>query len=177
MLSGNIGEVLTVFLGPILGLPLPLLPIQILWMNLTTDSLPALALGVERAEPNIMLRPPRDPNESVIGRDLLKLMIGQGLFIGVIQFIGFVLEYFVFTRQDIEMARSVALYLCIFTQNLHAFNVRSQRLSIFRLGVFSNPWLIWSFVTVTIITLITADVPIFHTILQTKAIGPRANGR
>jgi Ca2+-transporting ATPase len=171
LLSGNIGEVLTVFLGPILGLPLPLLPIQILWMNLTTDSLPALALGVEKAEPNIMRRPPRDPNESVIGRNLLTLMIGQGLFIGVVQFIGFALEYFVFTHQDIEMARSVALYLCIFTQNLHAFNIRSQRLSIFRLGVFSNPWLIWSFIGVTAITLMTAYVPVFHTILQTEPIG------
>jgi Ca2+-transporting ATPase len=118
-----------------------------------------------------MLRPPRDPNESVIGRSLLTLMIGQGLFIGVVQFIGFALEYFVFTPQDIGMARSVALYLCILAQNLHAFNVRSQRLSIFRLGVFSNPWLIWSFATVTVLTLMTAYVPIFHTILQTKAIG------
>ncbi|MGE5138653.1 MAG: cation-translocating P-type ATPase, partial [Rudaea sp.] len=63
LLSGNIGEVLTVFLGPILGLPLPLLPIQILWMNLTTDSLPALALGVEKSEPNIMERKPRSPDE------------------------------------------------------------------------------------------------------------------
>jgi Ca2+-transporting ATPase len=171
LLSGNIGEVLTVFLGPILGLPLPLLPIQILWMNLTTDSLPALALGVEKAEPNIMLRPPRDPNEPVVGRQLLKLMIGQGLFIGVIQFIGFAVEYFVFTQQDIGKSRSVALYLCIFAQNMHAFNIRSQRLSIFRLGLFSNPWMIWSFVTVAIITLITAYVPIFHTVLQTEPIG------
>lgn len=171
LLSGNIGEVLTVFLGPILGLPLPLLPIQILWMNLTTDSLPALALGVENAEPNIMQRPPRDPKESVIGRKLLTLMISQGMFIGLIQFIGFALEYFVFTAQDIDMARSVALYLCILTQNLHAFNVRSQRLSIFRLGVFSNPWLIWSFVAVVVITVLTAYLPIFHTILQTKPIG------
>lgn len=171
LLSGNIGEVLTVFLGPILGLPLPLLPIQILWMNLTTDSLPALALGVEKAEPNIMLRPPRDPNEPVIGRQLLRLMIGQGLFIGVVQFVGFALEYLVLTQQDIEKARSVALYLCIFAQNLHAFNIRSQRLSIFRLGVFSNPWLILSFAGVTVITLITAYTPIFHAILQTEPIG------
>lgn len=171
LLSGNIGEVLTVFLGPILGLPLPLLPIQILWMNLTTDSLPALALGVEKAEPNIMRRPPRDPNEPVIGRNLLTLMMCQGLFIGVVQFAGFLLEYFVFTHQDIEMARSVTLYLCIFAQNLHAFNIRSQTVSIFRLGVFSNPWMIWSFLAVTAITFITAYVPIFHRILGTEPIG------
>jgi P-type Ca2+ transporter type 2C len=172
LLSGNIGEVLTVFLGPILGMPLPLLPIQILWMNLTTDSLPALALGVEKAEPNIMLRPPRAPNEPIIGRQLLGLMIAQGLFIGLVQFVGFALEYWVFSQQDIEKARSVALYLCIFAQNLHAFNIRSQRLSLFRLGLFSNPWMILSFAAVTIITLITAYVPIFHTILQTDPIGP-----
>jgi P-type Ca2+ transporter type 2C len=172
LLSGNIGEVLTVFLGPIFGLPLPLLPIQILWMNLTTDSLPALALGVEKAEPNIMLRRPRDPNEPVVGRQLLGLMIAQGLFIGVVQFVGFALEYLVFTQQDIEKARSVALYLCIFAQNLHAFNIRSQRLSIFKLGLFSNPWMILSFAAVTIITLITAYLPFFHTILQIDPIGP-----
>ncbi len=173
LLSGNIGEVLTIFLGPILGLPLPLLPIQILWMNLTTDSLPALALGVEKSEPNIMSRPPRDPDEPIINRALTWLMISQGLFIGLVQFAGFLLEYLVFTDHDIVRARSVTLYLCILTQNLHAFNIRSQWLSIFRLGLFSNPFLIFSFVAVVAITLLTAYVPIFRTILQTEPIGLR----
>ncbi|MGB8645606.1 MAG: cation-translocating P-type ATPase [Anaerolineae bacterium] len=171
LLSGNIGEVLTVFLGPILGLPLPLLPIQILWMNLTTDSLPALALGVEKSEPNIMERPPRPADEPVIGRKLLPLMLVQGLFIGLVQFAGFVAEYYWLAPGDLDRARSVTLYLCIFAQNLHAFNIRSQKLSIFQLGLFSNPWLIYSFLSVTAITILTAYVPLFNAILQTKPIG------
>ncbi len=171
LLSGNIGEVLTVFLGPILGLPLPLLPIQILWMNLTTDSLPALALGVEKSEPNIMERPPRPADEPIIGKKLLYLMIAQGLFIGLVQFAGFIGEYYWLAPGDIEKARAVALYLCIFAQNLHAFNIRSPKLSIFQLGVFSNPWMIYSFLTVTALTLITAYVPLFNSILQTEPIG------
>jgi Ca2+-transporting ATPase len=98
-------------------------------------------------------------------------MIIQGLFIGLIQFAGFLAEYFYLAPGDVEKARAVTLYLCVFAQNLHAFNIRSRKLSIFQLGLTSNPWLLISFAGVVGITLITAYVPIFNTILGTEPIG------
>ena len=86
LLSCNIGEVLTMFLAALAGLPLPLLPVQILWVNLVTDGLPAMALGVDPKEPDIMNRPPRNPGESVFSRGLSKKIISRGLQIGFSQY-------------------------------------------------------------------------------------------
>ncbi len=155
VLSHNIGEVLAMFFAQLMGWPLPLLPIQILWINLVTDSLPALALGVERAEPGIMERPPRPVDERILPPRLIALMTFQGAIVAISTLGGFIYEYF-FSSGDPARAQAMAFATSILAQNVQAFNVRSNRLSIFQLGPFTNRFLVGAFalVAVTLLGLI-----------------------
>ena len=170
LLSCNIGELLAMFLASLLGLPLPLLPIQILWVNLATDSLPALALGVEPAEPGGMERPPRPPSEGVITKRIASVMLMQGTVIGLLTLGAFVFEYFVMGG-SVERARVVAFSTTIFAQNVHAFNVRSNRYSVFKLGLFTNPWLLVAFGVVILSELAVIYVPFLQPIFKTMPLG------
>jgi Ca2+-transporting ATPase len=170
LLSCNIGELLAMFLASLLGLPLPLLPIQILWVNLATDSLPALALGVEPAEPGGMDRPPRPPSEGVITKRIASIMLMQGTVIGLLTLGAFVFEYFVMGG-SVERARVVAFSTTIFAQNVHAFNVRSNRYSVFKLGLFTNPWLLVAFGVVILSELAVIYVPFLQPIFKTMPLG------
>lgn len=169
LLSCNIGEIITMFVGTLLGWPLPLLPIQILWINLATDSLPALALGVEKAEPGIMLRPPRPTSENIITGRLLRIMLFQGLIIGAVTLAAFGIEYFLRGAGE-ERARVLAFSTSIFAQNVHAFNLRSSTISVFKLGLFSNRALVGAFVTVVLSELAIIYIPFFHPIFQTMPL-------
>jgi Ca2+-transporting ATPase len=166
LLSCNVGELLAMFLASLLGMPLPLLPIQILWINLATDSLPALALGVEPTEPGIMERPPRPPTEGVITSSMARMIGFQGLIIGLLTLGAFALEYYV-VGGTVERARVMAFSTTIFAQNIHAFNVRSNKYSIFELGPFSNRWLVAAFGTVILSELAIIYLPIFQPIFKT----------
>jgi len=133
LLSANTGEVLTIFLGIVFGLPLPVIAIQLLWINLVTDGLPALALGVEPAEKNIMQRPPRKVKEQIItGGGLLNiLLIGGTITAGAL---------FLFTMyDDLAIARTVVFSTLVMMQMFNVLNKRSRK-SIFRSPFFSNPW-------------------------------------
>ncbi len=169
LLSCNIGELLAMFLAALLGMPLPLLPIQILWVNLATDSVPALALGVEPAEPGIMERSPRPPTEGVITRRMARMMAVQGLIIGLVTLGAFAVEYYVFGG-TVERARVMAFSTTIFAQNVHAFNVRSNKYSVFQLGLFTNPWLVVAFGTVILSELMIVYVPIFQPVFKTMPL-------
>jgi Ca2+-transporting ATPase len=169
LLSCNIGELFAMFLASLLGMPLPLLPIQILWVNLATDSLPALALGVEPAEPGGMERPPRPPTEGIITRSMARMMAVQGLIIGLLTLGAFVLEYYVLGG-GVERARVMAFSTTIFAQNVHAFNVRSNRYSVFELGLFSNPWLVAAFGVVILSELVIIYAPFFQPIFKTMPL-------
>lgn len=149
VLSHNIGEVLAMFVAQLMGWPLPLLPIQILWINLVTDSLPALALGVERAEPGIMERPPRPVDEPILPPKLIALMTFQGTIVAISTLGGFIYEYF-FSSGDVTRAQAMAFATSILAQNVQAFNVRSNRLSIFQLGPFTNRFLVGAFALVAV---------------------------
>jgi Ca2+-transporting ATPase len=170
LLSCNIGELLTMFLASLLGLPLPLLPIQILWVNLATDSLPALALGVEPAEPGGMERPPRPPTEGVLTKRTASIMLMQGTIIGLLTLGAFLFEYLVMGG-GVDRARVVAFSTTIFAQNVHAFNVRSNRYSVFQLGFLSNPWLLVSFGVVIVSELAVIYVPFLQPIFRTMPLG------
>lgn len=167
LLSCNLGEVLAMFVAVLVGLPIPLLPIQILWINLATDSLPALALGVEPAEPGIMQRPPRPANEPLITRSLARILAFQGLIIGAVTLGAFALEYYFRTPGDVERARVMAFSASIFAQNIHAFNLRSTRYSIFKLGFLTNPYLIGATVVVLLSELAIIYVPFLQNIFET----------
>lgn len=169
LLSCNVGELLAMFLAALLGMPLPLLPIQILWINLATDSLPALALGVEPAEPGVMERPPRPTSEGVITRGAAVMMGYQGLIIGLLTLAAFALEYYV-VGGGVERARVMAFSTCIFAQNVHAFNVRSNRYSIFQLGVFTNRWLVAAFGAVILSELAVIYIPFLQPIFKTMPL-------
>ena len=152
LLSCNTGEVLTMFLGAMMRLPLPLLPIQILFVNLVTDGLPALALGVEPPEPDVMRRQPRRPDEGVFARRLGIKIVGRGFLIGAGTLAAFVVGAMTATMtpgllplQDpvvLERARTMALATLVCSQLIHVFDCRSERRTIFETGFFGNPWLV-----------------------------------
>ena len=141
LLSCNTGEILVMFLASLFALPLPLFPIQILFVNLVTDGLPALALGVDPLEEGIMSKPPRPKNESILSRNFLINTFAIGLLIGLLSLGVFAWELFLDSK-NVEVARTMAFFVLAASQLVHAFNCRSQDKSIFKSGVFSNPQLV-----------------------------------
>ena len=134
LLSSNIGELLLVLAAGVMNLPAPLLPIQLLWVNLVTDSLPAMALGVEKIEPDVMRRRPVDPNAGFFGAGAWLELVLQGLFIGAVSLLAFVLGRGLY---DETVARTMCFCTLSIAELFHALNSRSS-LSLFRIGWFSN---------------------------------------
>ena len=140
LLSCNSSEVLLMFIAAILGWPVPLIAIQILWINLVTDGLPALALGMEPPEREIMRRPPRPPGESVLTKERGLSIFYHGLLMAAVTLLGFWLIY----RGDeanVPRARTVTFAISAFAQLFFAIGCRSSRSTMPELGLFSNPWL------------------------------------
>ncbi len=164
LLSCNLSEVLVMLFAALLGLPLPLLPIQILWMNLVTDGIPALALAVDPKAPDLMTRPPRRPEARLLDGGRLLAIGGEGLMLGLIALGAF--SYSLYgLHQELDQARTVAFTVLVVAQLVHVFNCRSEQLSLFQLGVWTNRPLVWAFllslaVQVAVLT-IPAAAPIF----------------
>jgi len=166
LLTCNVGEVLVMLLAVIGGLPLPLLPIQILWMNLVTDGLPAMALGVDPIDKNVMRRPPRHPEESIFSHGLGMRIIGGGALIAVLTLVVF--AYFMSVDKNIDLARTAAFNTLVFLQLFYVFSCRSEHSGLLDVGFFGNPHLL---VAVSVsaclqvaATQITAIQPIFKTV-------------
>lgn len=140
LLSCNAAEVLVVFGAMLLGWPIPLLPIQLLWVNLVTDAFPALALGLEKREPHVMQKPPRDPQEALLNRRMKKMIAVQSMLMMVA-----VLGAFQWGWQkyggDLSAARTFAFVVLILSQLICAYSARSEEYTVFSLGVFSNRYL------------------------------------
>lgn len=168
LLSCNLGEVFTMFFAALLGLPLPLLPIQILWVNLVTDGLPAMALGVDRPEPEIMDRPPRDPQESVFARGLARKIGIRGTMIGFGTLFVFVTA--LFAGEDILTARTMAFSTLVFSQLFHVFDCKSEVRGIFEVGLFSNPYLVGAVAISVIMQLSVIYLPPLQAIFKTVAL-------
>jgi P-type Ca2+ transporter type 2C len=146
MLSKNLGSVLAIFASIIIGLPLPLLPLQILWINLVTDVFPALALALEPGAPGVMQRHPRSPGESLLSRRFLALIVWQGAVMGAI-----ILAAYAWALEaygEGAQARTVALMTLVGVQIGHMFNCRSLSRSAFE-GLFRN-WFIWGAIAIVI---------------------------
>jgi P-type Ca2+ transporter type 2C len=169
LLSCNIGEVLTMFVAALAGLPLPLLPVQILWVNLVTDGLPAMALGVDPKEPDIMNRPPRNPAESVFSRGLSRKIISRGLQIGFSTIAVFTLAYLL--KHDLALARTMAFSTLVFCQLFHVYDCRSELLTIFELGLFGNKYLLLATGCSTLMQLAVIYVPFLRDIFGTVPLG------
>lgn len=138
LLSCNIGEIITLFTAIVLGWAEPLIPIHILWINLVTDTLPALALGLERSEKGIMGKRPRNSKSSIFDEGLGVRIIAEGLLIGIIS----LLAYSQGLRFGLETARTETFIVLSLSQLFHAQNVRCDRDSIFKTGIFANKYLI-----------------------------------
>ncbi|MDF2522380.1 MAG: calcium-translocating P-type ATPase, SERCA-type [Clostridiales bacterium] len=165
MLSCNIGEVLTMFLGTLAGLPIPLLPIQILWVNLVTDGLPAIALGFDPAEKDIMMRPPRRAKENIFSNGLLNIILFRGVLIGLSTLAVFVsVMYFTL---DEETARTSAFATLVIAQLIHVFECKSERKNIFEIPIFNNVALVLSVICSLIMILGVIYIPIFQRVFKT----------
>lgn len=145
LLACNTGEVLTMFLATVMKLPLPLLPGQILLVNLVTDGLPAMALGVDPPDPDVMKRPPRSPDEGPFARGLSSRILTRGLLIGIATLVAFVWGLWPDGPQapdGLMRARTLSLATLVMSQLFHVFDCRSETRSVWEIGLFSNPWLV-----------------------------------
>ncbi|HHX51034.1 MAG TPA: cation-translocating P-type ATPase, partial [Clostridia bacterium] len=169
LLSCNVGEVLTMFLASLVGLPLPLLPMQILWVNLVTDGLPAMALGVDNPDPDLMERRPRAPGESIFAHGLSKRIINRGMQIGLGTILVFSLAYY-FSDGDLVLSRTMAFTTLVFSQLFHVFECKSERHSLFKVGVFSNPYLVVAVVISTLMQLAAIYLPPLQSLFKTVSL-------
>jgi Ca2+-transporting ATPase len=165
LLSCNIGEVFTMFVGMLIGFPLPLLPIQVLWVNLVTDGLPAIALGFEPAEKDIMMRPPRGAKESIFSQGLLNLILFRGTIIGVSTLAVFA-SIFHFTS-SVETARTTAFVTLVITQLMHVFECKSERKNIFEVPFFNNIALVLATMCSLAMILSAVYIPFMQEIFKT----------
>jgi Ca2+-transporting ATPase len=168
LLSCNIGEILTIFGGILIGLPFPLLPIQILWVNLVTDGLPAIALGMEPAEPGIMIRPPRPPREGIFSRGLGLKIIFQGLIIGGTTLLIYI--YQLKSGAGIEQARTAAFATLVFAQLFFVFQCRAEQRVVFQIDLLGNKYLLGAVLISAVMQILVMTVPWLQSIFYTTAL-------
>ncbi len=168
LLSSNIGEILTIFTAILLGHASPLLPVQLLWMNLVTDSLPAIALGVEGADEAIMERPPIARNKGIFSDGLAFQMVLEGIVIGALA----LNAYLIGNRfYGLPMARTMTFSVLSLSQLFHVFNVRSER-SLFHIGWFSNIKLVLAFLICFVLQISVVSVPSLASVFQVQSMNP-----
>jgi Ca2+-transporting ATPase len=165
-MTSNSGEIWTIFLAPFLGLPIPLLPIHILWINLVTDGLPGLMLAVEPEEKNVMDRPPRDPKESIFAQGMGAHIMWVGLLMGAVSL--FTQAWSIKTG-NASWQTMVFSVLCL-SQMGHVLAIRSEKESFFRQGVFSNKPLLGAVLLTFGLQLATIYVPFLNPIFRTQPL-------
>ncbi|NJD57397.1 MAG: calcium-translocating P-type ATPase, PMCA-type [Nitrospirae bacterium] len=166
LLTTNSGEIWTLFLAPLVGLPVPLLPIHILWINLVTDGLPALALSVEPAEGDVMSRPPRHPKESLFAHGLGAHAIWVGLLMaGVVLLV----QAWAIRTEHVHWQTMVFTVLCL-TQLGHVLAIRSEKESLFKIGIFSNRYLLCAVLLTFALQMATVYVPVLQPIFKTESL-------
>ena len=165
-MTSNAGEVWTLFLAPFFGLPLPLVPVQILWINLVTDGLPGLAMSLEQQEKNIMQRPPRPPDESIFAHGMWQHILWVGLLIGGLSLGAQAWAW----HGGSENWQTIVFTVLTFSQLLHALAIRSETESLFSIGFFSNPQLLFAVLLTVGLQLIVVYVPFFNDIFQTSPL-------
>jgi Ca2+-transporting ATPase len=179
IISANCAEILVMLIAPLLGMPLPLYPVQILWMNLVTDGLPALALGVEPGEPEVMHRPPREPRAPILTRAtgihilwVGLLMAGLGLVAGLVPYRSALSA----TGVSGAQWRTMLFTTMVFAQLTLALEERSNARSLLRLGLRSNPAMLWAVAGTLLLQLAVIYVPFFQGIFRTVPLSARQLG-
>jgi len=171
LLASNVGEILVMLFAMILAFPLPLVPIQILWVNLVTDGLPAMALGLDQPEEDVMKRNPRNPKEGVFARGLGWKVISRGFLIGAVTIIAFIVA----RKQhpeDLAFAQTIAFATLTFAQLFLVFDCRSED-SIFSRNPFENRWLVLSVLSSAVLMLAVIYIPSLQPIFHTVTLAPR----
>ena len=165
LLSGNMAGILTVLFTSIMALPVPFEPVHLLFINLLTDSLPALAIGMEKPEGGLLSQKPRDPNKGILTKDFTALMFGQGALIAVVVIIAFYLGLPCGASSAATMAFSTLTLARLF----HGFNCRSKR-SIFSLGLLSNLYSVGAFVLGCLLLALVLFVPALHSLFVVESL-------
>ncbi|MBU0456244.1 MAG: HAD-IC family P-type ATPase [Pseudomonadota bacterium] len=171
LLSSNMGEVVAIFLNIVLGGPLILMPVQILWMNLITDGVTSLALGVEPSEKGIMNESPRPVGERILNRRGLLFVLLLGGYIGCVTLLLF--RYYLHSADLSQrlLAQTMAFTGIILLEKVNVFNFRSFKQPVFRLGFFSNPWLLLAVSSMIGLQACAIYVPFLQHFLHTAALG------
>ncbi|MEX1258249.1 MAG: cation-transporting P-type ATPase [Gemmatimonadota bacterium] len=170
LFSCNLSEVLVLFAAGLAGLPLPLLPLQILWLNLVTDVFPALALAVEPAEPDVMRRPPRDPAGAILSGGFGAVVGAFGLMLTAVTLGAFLWALYVWEVEG-DHAVTIAFMTIAMTQLLHVFNARSPGPVVTSRRFFGNPW-VWGAIGLTVVLqLLAVYLPPLSRVLRTHALG------
>ncbi|OIJ13225.1 calcium-translocating P-type ATPase, SERCA-type [Anaerobacillus alkalilacustris] len=171
MLASNVGEILVMLFAMLLGMPLPLVAIQILWINLVTDGLPAMALGLDQAEGDVMKRKPRHPMESVFARGLAWKIVSRGFMIGIVTIIAFWLTLTA-NPQELIKAQTVAFATLVMAQLIHVFDCRSEH-SVFHRNPFQNIYLVLAVLSSLLLMLGVMYFPPLQPVFHTVGLGVR----
>jgi Ca2+-transporting ATPase len=166
-LTSNLGEIWTIFLAPFLGLPIPLLPIHILWVNLVTDGMPGLAMTAEPAERDVMKRPPRRPDESLLAHGMWQHIIFVGLLMG-----GTCLGIHAWAISTGRHWQTMVFTVLCLAQFGHALAIRSEKESLFTIGPWSNMPMSWTIIFSIGLQIATIYVPFLQNVLHTEALSP-----
>ncbi len=168
-LPTNLGEGLVILVAVFLGVTLPILPVQILWINMTTAGFLGLMLAFEPKEPGIMQRQPRTPDAPILTRELIRriLLVGTLLLIGAFG----LFEWELVTGSSLEHARTVAVNAFVIMELFYLFNCRSLSKSIFQLGFFSNMWVFGGVVVMLFMQITYTYMPIMNRLFHSTAIG------
>ncbi len=170
LLASNVGEILVMLFAMLLALPLPLVPIQILWVNLVTDGLPAMALGMDQPEGDVMKRKPRHPKEGVFARKLGWKVISRGFLIGAATILAFTIVYHR-NPENLAYAQTITFATLVLAQLIHVFDCRSET-SVFSRNPFQNMYLIGAVLSSILLMLVVIYYPPLQPIFQTVAITP-----
>jgi Ca2+-transporting ATPase len=199
LLSSNVAEIMVIFLATLAGLPSPLTVIQLLWLNLITDGAPALALAMEKGDPDIMARPPRPKNEPIINKSMRLGIIVQtvtqtgavltAFLLGLLwelNTLGYALpqgtnplayllnfNWHVIDLDNIRTAETMAFMTLSLCELLRAYTVRSEKVSLFRIGVFSNKWMQYAVATSILLLILVCTVPFLQEIFNTHFMSLR----
>jgi Ca2+-transporting ATPase len=167
-MTSNAGEIWVMLLAPFIGMPFPLLPLQILWINLVTDGLPGLALGVEPAEKDVMRRPPYPPNENVFARGMARQIVWVGLLMGLVS-LGIGYAYWSRGHPDWQTMVFTTLTL---SQMGNALAIRSNRDSLFTIGLLSNKPMLQAVLLTLVLQMLVIYVPFLQNIFTTNPLAP-----
>ena len=167
LLSCNVGEILVMLIAGLLAWPLPLFAVQLLWVNLTTDGLPALALGVDPSDPNIMKRRPRSPHESLFTQPIKSLIFGTSVMMAAILLPTFNWAY---QNKGLPYAQTMIFTTLVMFEMFNAFNCRSERESLLKVGPFSNRWLVVAVAISILMQLTVIYIPSFRMVFDTVAL-------